>query len=98
MSTISSRLANADLADPVLWAKGELWDLFEAMQAEDPVHFSPQRSNPDEGGFWSLTRYGDVAAGRAQLGILLAVVIEVVLALAFLLVDRGHAIDGRVEW
>ena len=39
----------------------------------------------------------EISAGRAQLGILLAVIIEVALSLAFLLVDRGRAVDGRVE-
>ena len=37
----------------------------------------------------------EIAAGRAQLGILLAVIIEVALALAFLLVDRERPVGAR---
>jgi hypothetical protein len=37
-------------------------DLFARMQREAPVHFSPQRNLPDEGGFWSITRFDDVRA------------------------------------
>ena len=30
------------------------------MQREDPVHYSPQRNVPGDGGFWSITRFDDV--------------------------------------
>jgi cytochrome P450 len=51
---------DVDLADPENWAAGPPYELFARMQREAPVHYSPQRSTPDEGGFWSITRYDDV--------------------------------------
>ncbi len=55
-------LDSVDLADPAVWDDGPPYDLFERMQREAPVHFSPQRNLPDEGGFWSITRFDDVRA------------------------------------
>jgi cytochrome P450 len=55
-------LDSVDLADPAVWDDGPPYDLFEKMQREAPVHFSPQRNLPDEGGFWSITRFDDVRA------------------------------------
>ena len=55
-------LDNVDLADPAVWDDGVPYELFEKMQREAPVHFSPQSNAPDEGGFWSITRYDDVRA------------------------------------
>jgi cytochrome P450 len=61
MSTATEQdLGNVDLADPTLWDAGPPYDLFARMQREAPVHFSPQRVAPDEGGFWSITRHEDV--------------------------------------
>ena len=63
MSTTTEQdLGNVDLADPALWDAGPPYDLFARMQREAPVHFSPQRVAPDEGGFWSITRHEDVRA------------------------------------
>jgi cytochrome P450 len=63
MSTATERDLNSiDLADPALWDAGPPYDLFARMQREAPVHFSPQRVAPDEGGFWSITRHEDVRA------------------------------------
>ncbi len=53
-------LAAVDLADPALWDDGPPYELFARMQREDPVHYSPQRNVPGEGGFWSITRFDDV--------------------------------------
>src|ERR1700758_2552091 len=63
MTTADLRdLDSVDLADPAVWDDGPPYDLFERMQREAPVHFSPQRNLPDEGGFWSITRFEDVRA------------------------------------
>ncbi|MBJ8344661.1 cytochrome P450 [Antrihabitans sp. YC2-6] len=55
-------LSTIDLAEPSVWDDGPPYELFARMQREDPVHFSPQRVAPDEGGFWSITRFDDVRA------------------------------------
>lgn len=63
MSTVTEQdLESVDLADPALWEAGPPYELFARMQREAPVHFSPQRVAPDEGGFWSITRHEDVRA------------------------------------
>lgn len=55
-------LAELDLADPAHWEGGPPYELFARLRAEAPVHYSPQRNAPDEGGFWSITRAEDVRA------------------------------------
>jgi cytochrome P450 len=55
-------LDSVDLADPAVWDDGPPYELFARMQREAPVHFSLQRNAPDEGGFWSITRYDDIRA------------------------------------
>ena len=55
-------LDSVDLADPAVWDDGVPYELFERMQREAPVHFSPQNNAPGEGGFWSITRFDDVRA------------------------------------
>jgi cytochrome P450 len=55
-------LAQVDLADHSHWDAGPPYELFARMQREAPVHYSPQRNAPDEGGFWSITRAEDVRA------------------------------------
>jgi cytochrome P450 len=55
-------LTTLDLADPAIWDSGPPYELFARLQAEAPVHFSPQRNVPEEGGFWSITRAEDVRA------------------------------------
>jgi cytochrome P450 len=63
MTTIDQHdLDSVDLADPSVWDDGPPYDLFARMQREAPVHFSPQHNLPDEGGFWSITRFDDVRA------------------------------------
>src|SRR3954451_1679936 len=61
MATTTPDLSSVDLADPRLWDDGVPYDLFAALQREQPVHFSPQAVEPGEGGFWSIVRYEDVA-------------------------------------
>jgi cytochrome P450 len=61
MSAVTSQdLSSVDLADPRLWDGGVPWEIFGALQREQPIHFSPQANAPDEGGFWSVVNYDDV--------------------------------------
>jgi cytochrome P450 len=60
MATLGADLASIDLADQALWDDGVPYDLFAALQRDRPVHWSPQVSAPDEGGFWSIVRFDDV--------------------------------------
>jgi cytochrome P450 len=53
-------LDSVDLADPAVWDDGPPYELFARMQREAPVHFSPQKNAPEEGGFWSITRFDDI--------------------------------------
>jgi cytochrome P450 len=63
MATVTEQdLSRVDLADPKLWDAGPPHELFGALQREAPVHYSPQANAPEEGGFWSITRYEDVHA------------------------------------
>jgi cytochrome P450 len=63
MTTIDQQdLDSVDLADPAVWDDGPPYELFARMQREAPVHFSRQSNLPDEGGFWSITRFDDVRA------------------------------------
>jgi cytochrome P450 len=63
MTTIDQQdLDSVDLADPAVWDDGPPYELFTRMQRAAPAHFSPQRNLPDEGGFWSITRFDDVRA------------------------------------
>ncbi len=59
MSTIAP---NLDVSDLRLWEDGPPHDTFARLRREQPVHWSPLGGFPDETGFWSITRYADVAA------------------------------------
>src|SRR3954453_5523816 len=60
MATTTPDLSSVALADPRVWDDGVPYDLFAALQREQPVHFSPQAIEPGEGGFWSIVRYDDI--------------------------------------
>jgi cytochrome P450 len=61
MTTADLRdLDSVDLADPAVWDDGPPYELFARMQREAPVHFSPQKNAPEEGGFWSITCFDDI--------------------------------------
>ena len=55
-----AELNSVDLADPRLWQERPPFELFAALQREQPVHWSPQAGAPGEGGFWSIVRYEDI--------------------------------------
>ncbi|WP_205698579.1 cytochrome P450 [Conexibacter sp. SYSU D00693] len=62
MSTTALDPSTIDLGDHALWTEDPPYELFAQLRREAPVHFSPNRRYPDEGGFWSLTRAADVHA------------------------------------
>jgi hypothetical protein len=43
-------LAELDLGDPAHWDSEPPYELFARLRREAPVHWSPQRQHPDEGG------------------------------------------------
>jgi cytochrome P450 len=53
-------LADLDLGDRAHWDPEPPYELFARMRREAPVHWSPSREYPEEGGFWSITRAEDV--------------------------------------
>jgi len=53
-------LDRIDLGDLEHWVGGPPHALFARMRRDDPVHWSPLDSHPDEAGFWSLTKADDV--------------------------------------
>jgi cytochrome P450 len=55
-------LASIDLSDLALWADGPPHEVFARLRREQPVHWSPLDGFPFERGFWSVTRYADIAA------------------------------------
>ena len=50
-------LTKLDIVDPELWRQGKVWDRFERMRNEDPLHWT---EDSFVGPFWSVTRYEDV--------------------------------------
>lgn len=51
-------LADVDLADLDVFARGEAWGMFDTLRREAPVHWNPEPGG--NAGFWSVTRYEDV--------------------------------------
>lgn len=52
-------LATLDLADVEVWRQNKMWDRFERLRKEDPVHYTPDSVF---GPYWSITRYKDIMA------------------------------------
>lgn len=48
-----------DLADVELWRQDKMWDRFERLRREDPIHYTPDSLF---GPYWSVTRYHDIMA------------------------------------
>jgi cytochrome P450 len=53
-------LDRVDLGDLALWENGPPHELFSRLRREAPVHWSPLADQPDEAGFWSITRAADL--------------------------------------
>ncbi len=48
-----------NMINPRLFAENRIWDYFERLRNEDPVHFNDTELT---GRYWSLTRYADIKA------------------------------------
>ncbi len=62
MPVAAPDLASLDLSDLSLWESGPPHETFARLRQEQPVHWSPLDGFPHEAGFWSVTRYDDIAA------------------------------------
>ena len=52
-------LETIDLADTEIWRQNKMWDRFERLRKEDPVHYTPDSFF---GPYWSITRHKDIIA------------------------------------
>lgn len=48
-----------DLVDSEVWRQNKMWDRFDLLRKEDPLHWTPDSF---VGPYWSVTRYEDVMA------------------------------------
>ena len=55
-------LADLDVSDLDLWRDGPPHEIFARLRDEEPLHWSELGDFPDEGGFWSVVRFEDIAA------------------------------------
>ncbi len=63
MATIAppTDLSGLDLSNLDLWKEGPPHEVFRRLRHEEPLHWSDLGDFPDEGGFWSVVRYDDIA-------------------------------------
>jgi cholest-4-en-3-one 26-monooxygenase len=59
-STATTDLDQLDLGHLALWEDGPPHDVFTRLRREAPVHWSELADNPQEAGFWSLTKAADL--------------------------------------
>jgi len=59
-------LSTLDITDPELWRRDAMWDRFERMRKEDPVHYCP---DSPFGPYWSVTRYEDIMSVDTNHGV-----------------------------
>ncbi len=52
-------LETLDLVDVEIWRQNKMWDRFERLRKEDPVHYTPDSFF---GPYWSITRHRDIVA------------------------------------
>ena len=52
-------LETIDFADTEIWRQNKMWDRFERLRKEDPVHLTPDSFF---GPYWSITRHQDIVA------------------------------------
>ncbi|HPF22199.1 MAG TPA: cytochrome P450 [Hyphomonas sp.] len=52
-------LATLDLIDGEVWRQNKMWDRFDRLRKEDPVHYTPDSF---AGPYWSVTTYEDIMA------------------------------------
>jgi len=61
-TTAGTDLDQIDLSDLSLWEDGPPHELFERLRNEQPVHWSPLEGFSHEEGFWSVTRFEEIAS------------------------------------
>ena len=61
-TTAGSDLNQIDLSDLSLWEDGPPHEVFERLRNEQPVHWSPLEGFAHEEGFWSVTRFEEIAS------------------------------------
>jgi len=59
-TTVATDLDQLDLGDLRLWEDGPPHEIFTRLRREAPVHWSELADEPDEAGFWSLTKAEDL--------------------------------------
>ena len=52
-------LKTLDLVGPEIWRQNKMWDRFDRLRKEDPVHYTPDSF---VGPYWSVTTYEDIMA------------------------------------
>lgn len=52
-------LDQIDLADQEIWRQNKMWDRFERLRKEDPIHY---HQDSVFGPYWSITRHADIMA------------------------------------
>jgi cytochrome P450 len=52
-------LETLDLVDGEIWRQNKMWDRFDRLRAEDPIHYTPDSF---VGPYWSVTTYEDIMA------------------------------------
>ncbi|MBJ7244484.1 MAG: cytochrome P450, partial [Solirubrobacteraceae bacterium] len=60
-TTAGTDLNQIDLSDLSLWTDGPPHEVFERLRNEQPVHWSPLEGFAHEEGFWSVTRFEEIA-------------------------------------
>ncbi len=53
------KLEDIDMTDPEPWRQDAMWDRFERLRKEDPVHYC---ADSYAGPYWSVTKYKDIMA------------------------------------
>jgi cytochrome P450 len=57
-----SQAVEIDLSDLATWANGPPHAVFDALREHAPVHWQPVEAGAPNGGFWSITRFEDIAS------------------------------------
>lgn len=97
-------LESIDFADTEIWRQNKMWDRFERLRREDPVHLTPDSFF---GPYWSITRHQDIVAvdsdhkrfssDASQGGITLSNMTESVIGRSFISSDEPlHSAQRKV--
>lgn len=62
VDALTADLSTVDVGDPALWVDDPPYAVFSRLRREAPIHWSPYRQHPTDGGFWSIVRHADLRA------------------------------------